>query len=155
LTGIRTTDFKLKGPDAGRVLGRRYFNIFNTYNQTNLIIIKVSGLGNVQLDFLLDTGSEISVIKKDKVCNQDNIEKNNSKNITGISANPTVTLGTVKQVFYLENVKLEHEFQVLGSHISQHFDGILGCDFFIRYNVKIDFREGLIKLQLVPLEENK
>ena len=87
---------------------------------------------------MLDTGSEISVIKIGMLTEKDKIELHEEIIIKGISECPIVTLGKVRITLFGHSI----DFIVVPNSFAIPFHGILGSDFFLSTESKIDYKSN-------------
>lgn len=111
-----------------------------------------------KLVFLVDTGSQISILKAEKILDA-KIDTKKSIEIMGIANNKTIqSLGVTKTSLTCNNVIIIHDFHVMHENVFLKTDGILGADFLLKYNAKIDTAEAMVQLKLPPrqteIEEN-
>ena len=101
---------------------------------------------------MLDTGSEISVIKIGMLSNNDKIEQNNEIIIKGICESPIKTLGKVQMTLFGYKI----DFVVVPNSFSIPFHGILGSDFFLTTNSKFNFNLKTLNInnQNYPFYQN-
>lgn len=106
--------------------------------------------GNRKLHFLLDTGSSLSHIKPCIVESLNISKKDVNGNIISangvISSNSTCTIPLkYKEKEYTANFiitqEIEDSLELLKKEYNINIHGILGCDFFDKYNYVIDFKE--------------
>ena len=84
---------------------------------------------------MLDTGSEISVIKIGMLSNNDKIESNDEIIIKEICESPILTLGKVQMILFGHKI----DFVVVPNSFEIPFHGILGSDFFLLTNSRLNF----------------
>lgn len=98
--------------------------------------------------FLLDTGSEISLIKKSSL-SMINQAKQDTKQVVvikGITGNRASTLGIVEDNVVLTNGrKVSHRFHVIDDNFPfSNCDGLLGKDFLNKHNLIIDYNKKVL-----------
>lgn len=99
-----------------------------------------SNKGNVL--FLVDTGAEVSLLKK-SVNNINNIINYNEKmELYGINLESTHTLGTVQESLKIGNFAINHTFHLVPDNFPIEEDGILGKDFILKSGAIINLKEG-------------
>lgn len=106
---------------------------------------------NTKLNFLLDTGSDLSYINKSILPSLEYIEINESRNIISVGGNSqslgccnmTVTYKSQKFIdrFYISD--LDEAFGAIKAETGVQIHGILGSKFFAKYKYILDF-ESLI-----------
>lgn len=106
---------------------------------------------NKKLNFLLDTGSDLSYINKSILPSLEYKEINESKNIISVGGN-TQSLGCCDMTVIYKNKKfidrfyisdLDEAFGVIKAETGVQIHGILGSKFFAKYKYILDF-ESLI-----------
>jgi len=103
---------------------------------SNYINIKINQ--NTKIKLLIDTGADISLIKKD-IIPENLLFENDICRINGISDKEIISLGVSNLTLYLEDQKFKHKFYVINEEINLNTDGIIGRDFLMKYNCKIDY----------------
>ena len=106
---------------------------------------------DTKLNFLLDTGSDLSYINKSVLSSLEYEEVNESRNIISVGGNSqslgccdmTVTYKTQKFIdrFYISD--LDEAFGAIKTETGVQIHGILGSKFFVKYKYILDF-ESLI-----------
>lgn len=106
---------------------------------------------DTKLNFLLDTGSDLSYINKSVLSSLEYKEIDESKNIISVGGNSqslgccdmTVTYKTQKFIdrFYISD--LDEAFRAIKAETGVQIHGILGSKFFVKYKYILDF-ESLI-----------
>lgn len=109
-------------------------------NGINYVNVYVNGQ---RLKFLIDTGASVCAIKKSSVPKNININAENKIKVKGVSGS-TIAIGTICLNFCLCK-EFFQEFLVLKS-FSREFDGILGGNFFNRYNAIINYEKSTLIL---------
>jgi Reverse transcriptase (RNA-dependent DNA polymerase)/RNase H-like domain found in reverse transcriptase/Retroviral aspartyl protease len=98
--------------------------------------------------FLIDNGSDISIIKEEKLKDSQKLKPNSIVTIKGIAAGEMTTIGaTTLTMLFEEKCGLEHEFLIVKRHIPFEFDGIIGIDFLTRYRCLIDYDKFLLNFK--------
>lgn len=92
--------------------------------------------------FLIDTGSDVSLVKLDSLSPQTKVNTDNKIFIRGITGKEEPTLGSISEgVVVCDNI-YTHEFHVIPSAIPLETSGIIGKDFLQKYNIGIDFKNN-------------
>lgn len=103
------------------------------------------------LKFLVDTGASVSLIKASSL-NKVSIDSTNSISLNGLSPNaPVLTAGETNIELSIRGNKINVDFQLLDSPTHIPFDGFLGDDFLRTHEAKIDYSNGMINLNSIPL----
>ena len=106
---------------------------------------------DTKVNFLLDTGSDLSYINKSILPSLEYKEVNESKNIISVGGN-TQSLGCCNMTFTYKNQEfidkfyisdLDEAFGVIKAETGVQIHGILGSKFFSKYKYILDF-ESLI-----------
>lgn len=98
---------------------------------TNFIKLHVH-MANSVCSFIIDSGSDISVFKKDKVSYLQHINPTKRFKVTGITDGVTETIAETETILQFENgLQLKHQFQLVNSIFPIPTDGIIGRDFFL------------------------
>lgn len=104
---------------------------------------------DTKLNFLLDTGSDLSYINKSILPSLEYIEINESRNIISVGGNSqslgccnmTVTYKSQKFIdrFYISD--LDEAFGAIKAETGVQIHGILGSKFFVKYKYILDFKD--------------
>lgn len=106
---------------------------------------------NTKLNFLLDTGSDLSYINKSVLSSLEYEEGNESRNIISVGGN-SQSLGCCDMIVAYKNQKfvdrfyisdLDEAFEAIKAETGVQIHGILGSKFFAKYKYILDF-ENLI-----------
>lgn len=102
-----------------------------------------------KLNFLLDTGSDLSYINKSILPSLEYIEINESRNIISVGGNSqslgccnmTITYKSQKFIdkFYISD--LDEAFGAIKAETGVQIHGILGSKFFVKYKYVLDFKD--------------
>ena len=109
-------------------------------------------LSDSKCTLIVDTGSDISVIKSHKVKPTRIFYPNEKYPISGIGHDKTLT-----QTYY---ILLEGKFHIVDYHFPIPTDGILDRDFLTKYRCKIAFDPWLLTLTInqqeiaIPVDDN-
>lgn len=97
-----------------------------------------TSLSENRLIFLINTGSQISLIKAEKI-HEAKVNTLQSIEIIGIADSKTVrSLGITQAHLKFENRLVTHKFHVMHQNIHLRPDGIIGADFLIKYATVLD-----------------
>lgn len=104
---------------------------------------------DTKLNFLLDTGSDLSYINKSILPSLEYVEINESRNIISVGGNSqslgccnmTVTYKSQKFIdrFYISD--LDEAFRAIKAETGVQIHGILGSKFFVKYKYVLDFKD--------------
>ena len=83
-----------------------------------------------KLTFLLDTGADLSVIKRSSLQSMVSYALKGGISIKGISDTIMKTEGTLTLKLFTDAHETTHTFHIVGSEFGIQYDGILGRDFF-------------------------
>lgn len=110
-------------------------------NLSSFIRVKTS-VNNKTLNFLIDTGADISIIKFGSIYCKANINTDRITRLNGIGQGLVSTIGTITTDLILdltvENVIISHRFHVTNDDFPIPCDGIIGLDFIKTYNCVLD-----------------
>ena len=113
----------------------------------NLPRIKLDSLNGATeyIEFLLDTGADGCLIRKDSVkkLGVDGINKMEKVRYIGVANTPRVSLGTVKKTFWIAERAFHVKFDVVED---LPVEGILGSSFINQYVVLINTQAGTLTL---------
>lgn len=108
-----------------------------------------------QLTFLIDTGAQLSFIKRGKINKEVPIDGKRKAEITGaLNRQTSKTLGIVQCQLQIDQANLEQEFHLVTDKLNISTDGILVSNFLRKYQCKIDFEKLTIKIRK-PKQENE
>lgn len=104
---------------------------------------------DTKLNFLLDTGSDLSYINKSILPSLEYIEINESRNIISVGGN-SQSLGCCNMIvtyksqkfidrFYISD--LDEAFGAIKAETGVQIHGILGSKFFVKYKYVLDFKD--------------
>lgn len=110
----------------------------------------------VPLIFTVDSGAQISIIKPNNLYKDEIVNNKEKISITGVAkGSKLVTLGTINVNLIVNNFSLFHKFHILNNGFNLKTDGILGMDFLLKFNSKIDLLNKSIKMQLKVNSKNE
>lgn len=129
-------------------------NLRLTIFNNEIFLVLPTSISEKKLVFLIDTGSQISILKAERILNA-RVNTKKAIEIMGIAnSKPVQSLGITKAFLTCSDVIIAHEFHVMHENVFLRPDGILGADFLLKYNAKLDIAESLIQLKLPPLHYN-
>lgn len=97
---------------------------------------------------MLDSGSDISIIKAQHIKPSQIYFPDNKCNITGIGTGSETTLGDTKSNVIVEDLTLPQKFHIVRNNFPIPTDGILGRDFFCKYRCNIDYDSFLLSVKI-------
>lgn len=119
-----------------------------------MFLVLQTSASEKKLVFLIDTGSQISILKAEKILDA-KINTRKAIEIIGIAnSKPIQSLGITRAFLTCNDLVIAHDFHVMHENLFLRPDGILGADFLLKYNAKIDIPESIVHLSLPPLEAN-
>ena len=114
-----------------------------TIDESGLCYLQTT-INGISRTLLLDNGANVSLIKAYCLSNE-RIIKNRVLNINGVCGSIQAK-GNAKIRMRLGDTVIDHEFTVL-DHFKTNADGILGTDFFTRFQACINYRTGRFSFQ--------
>ena len=100
-------------------------------------------------NLLLDTGSDITVLKLQCADLDAFINTNHTLRLKGITSEVTSTLGVCQGTFQLNNkFQISHPVHLVPNDFPISCDGILGKDFLIQNKAVINYKNSLLVLKL-------
>lgn len=153
----QSNTFKPREPVVPKLNTQNQSNIKNVYNKSSkcqvntlksksgnsvdiLIPLLKSTKGNVL--FLVDTGAEVSLLKRSVISVNNHINYNEKMELYGINLDSTQTLGTVQECLQIGNSVISHTFHLVPDEFPIDEDGILGKDFILKSGAVINLKEG-------------
>jgi hypothetical protein len=121
----------------------------NTKKKTDikLTILLKTILTNEPVIALVDTGSDVSLIKQKCLKPNTIVNPNSNISFSGISHQSIMSLGTIKDTLMINNDLFEHELQIIDNHLNLPYDAIIGMDFLNKFT-KISIDINNLKLTL-------
>lgn len=125
-----------------------YTSIINNTSKPNSVLLNIDILQNANAYFLIDTGADISVIKKQFI--NPNVDCYPSKkcSVKGIGNETFETLALCPAKISIDNFILHHSFHIVDDSIPLHYEGILGFDFLNTYDCLIDLKNHCLNLNI-------
>lgn len=126
---------------------------------SNYVILKID-LSETQCTFIVDTGSDISIIKSRKVKSSQIYYPEEKCVISGIGDEGIHSLGSTFANILVEGIPIQQKFQIVSNDFPIPTDGIIGKDFLARNKCKIDYEPWMLsftvdnQLILIPIEDN-
>ena len=118
-----------------------------------VVILSSSDLKKDNLRFLVDSGSELNIIKEDVLKDTLNVNYNQVFSLTGISKDSILTKGSTEIRFG----EVRGTFNVVDKNFPIYWDGILGVEFLNQHRAKLCFDENVLSLKRskkYPFEDN-
>lgn len=103
-------------------------------------------MSDVQLSFIVDCGSDISVVKCGLVRKTQIYYPSQKCDIVGIGHGNVSTMGTTQTNIILNDIKIPQMFHIVRNDFPIPTDGILGRDFLVNHKCNIDYDSWLLKL---------
>jgi hypothetical protein len=102
-------------------------------------------------NFLVDTGAQVSICKKNVVEGKQIFSPNNIRNIHGIEGKGLQVLGSADVDLKIKNKKFTDNFVVCNDNLALDTDGLLGLDFLCQNKARIDLGEHSLELDGLKL----
>lgn len=132
---------------------KHFFETLPSRKGTEGVTLALNGLNYVkfkykdrELLFLVDTGASISIVFKEFVSSNENINFHKRIKIHGLGGSVTSQGSVYLQLTTIKNISLGQEFLLIPSFDS-NISGILGSDFLTSYGAKIDYELCILKLR--------
>lgn len=115
-----------------------------------LIVNLLTNVSNEKLDFIIDTGSNLSFIKLECIeFLRDQVDLNDRRKLSGIGKDVVETFGQLSVNIYIDNICAKFNFQVLAENSTNlNYSGILGRDFQSASNMIINWDQDKILIKL-------
>lgn len=103
--------------------------------------------------FLLDTGSQISLVKLASIRKGVKFDPSGRIKIKGITKESKETFGTVLLHLKVGDLQIEHRFQLMDNSLDIPYDGLIGNDLCKRHKAIVDYENSrmLIRGKQVPI----
>lgn len=95
---------------------------------------------------MIDTGADISILKRSSLNSENQIDTTDKITIRGVTDSETYSVGSVKGQVKIENKDIEQKFQIVDDNFPINTNGILGRDFLIKNNCKIDYENFTLSI---------
>jgi hypothetical protein len=109
---------------------------------TNCISMQSDIRNGGKLLFLVDTGSDISLLKPYKLDKTNQFDPEGRVKVKGVNGSTVQTLGTVQAVLYEGSIRISFMFQLIDKRVDHPCDGKLGRDFLAHAGAKICYETG-------------
>lgn len=108
-----------------------------------------TSLGGSLLKFLVDTGSDISLVKENCVTVKKGLNRTNVFNISGVGSGVHTTLGEIgTKIVVSDCTEIYHQLHVVDSEFPVQTDGILGRDFLTMFRCKLDYESWILSFKV-------
>lgn len=106
----------------------------------NIVSLELNGTAKRFTTFLVDTGSDLTFLKRSNILDKHLIDSNEILHFKGINGNLSPTYGKVHlNVRNLNNISLK--LHLVNDQVNVVADGVIGMD-FMNNNIKLDFRNS-------------
>lgn len=127
---------------------------------SNYVTLKTL-MTNCKCSFIVDSGADISIFKREKILPNQRIDVNKKFNINGITNKTIETIAETETCLITEgNLSIVHNFQIVSDDFPIPTDGILGRDFLVKFRCTIDYEYWLLNLNIdnhtisLPIQDN-
>lgn len=110
------------------------------------ILCRVDGAMR-DMNFLVDSQADICVLKETSISRVTMLNRSRVIDIKGITNAAVRSLGALRLGLVFDTDVLEHEFHVVPSIFNIDCDGIIGKDFLLTYNCKLDYESMLFSIR--------
>lgn len=101
------------------------------------------------VNLLLDTGAQASVLRGRVIHPDAMYFPRASTVLTGVTShNGYKSVGLTFGAIIVNDINFQHQFQIVSDDFHLDADGIIGCDFLVRYNCTIDVAAGVLKISI-------
>jgi RNase H-like domain found in reverse transcriptase/Reverse transcriptase (RNA-dependent DNA polymerase)/Integrase zinc binding domain/Retroviral aspartyl protease len=98
--------------------------------------------------FIIDTGSDISILKSEKLSEKQLIQNDSWCTITGVTSGQLKSIGLTNINLIVKNQLVVHNFQIVEKKFPICTDGIIGRDFIQKFKCIINYEENIISINL-------
>lgn len=118
-------------------------------HKTEMRLLLCVTIAKCPLNLLLDTGAQTSVLRG-RIIHPDALYfPRASITLTGVTSNSGHrSVGLTFGAVIVNDLRFQHEFHIVDDSFHLDADGIIGCDFLMRYKCTIDMVKGELKLQI-------
>ena len=127
-------------------------SVRSTVILTYTVMVRVNLGMTEKLQFLIDTGAEISIVRSTKWRPEINYEPTEGIDAKGISDAILRTEGTVLLKLFTLTHEMTHLFHVIGDKFDFRYDGILGQDFWKDKGATTDYCDRVITMDEVVID---
>lgn len=138
-------------PQATTALLNRTRRVFDSnLNSADFIMLHTDVTKTIS-SFLVDTQSDISLIKASALVDGVPIDHGDTISIKGVTEEIIYSMGTIEIILFIQNVSISQKLHVVPNHFQIPSSGILGKDFLKKHMCKIDYE----KMSLTLKNENE
>lgn len=105
-------------------------------------------LSNSKCQFIIDSGSDISLIKANKIRPTHPYNAYDKCSISGIGSGIIETYGSTTTNINLDDLLVHQAFHIVGDNFPIPADGILGRDFLTKHRCCIDYNSWLLSVNV-------
>jgi hypothetical protein len=109
-------------------------------------MLKVDISKEDELLFLIDTGADISLLKRNKLIGTTKCDPKKKVKVKCIGGSPMETHGILEVRIELGNSSIVHDFQLVNKQVDIPCDGILGRDFLQCTRAKVCYESQTVTL---------
>lgn len=103
-------------------------------------------LSDSKCQFIIDSGSDISLIKANRIKPMQQYNPKDKCSISGIGSGIIETYGSTTSNIILDNLIVHQSFYIVGNNFPIPADGILGRDFLAKHRCCIDYNSWLLSI---------
>lgn len=103
---------------------------------------------NETFSYLIDSGSDITILKKSALNGKIAINSDKKCSIRGVGQSNLLTLGEVVMPLKFEQKTIKHPVHIVQDTFPILTDAILGRDFLVKYKCKIDYDLWMLQLNI-------
>ena len=110
--------------------------------------LSISSAGSAKL--LIDTGSDISLLKIDHADDDALVYTDNKIALKGITPKVISSIGVSIGKIQIQNTLIQHPFHLVPEDFPISVHGILGRDFFLQYGAIVDYKQNNLFFEVGP-----
>lgn len=123
-----------------------YVHTINPAND-DYITVKFSENNSINSTFLVDTQSDISLIKQSDISNPSTIDTTKKIYIKACIPGIVQTIGVIDAFIIIDDTKIPYRFHVVPSNFLIPTNGIIGKDFLRQYKCNVNYLDEMLYLQ--------
>lgn len=104
--------------------------------------------GNECITFMIDTGADSSIFKREKISEDQIFYPGNSAEIRGVTDGILKTLGTTTTTLFNDELQITHDFHIVSNNFPIPCDAILGLNFIQKFKCVLDYEKSVLILNL-------